>query len=328
VQTISVTATVSGGTFTITVVETGETTAPIPFGSTAAAIQTALEALATVDPGDILCSGGPLPATPVVMTYSGQFAGRDVVLATISSALLTGGGSYNAVATTPGADTVVDVPAVPAGAVFGNVYLDSSFAGIGVTQLLYCYEMELSIGERMGRIRPINKSKSSDAVVDIADQEHTLALTLGRNAVADAQLAKLRAGTRVFPRVEWEGDTISGANKYLFQVDSCLIYSEVGMPDNVQDASTREFTGMIAIDAIMRDQREGPQRKTREYPRLALSERSRRAVIWQPDRAAGCHPAHQPQLRRRRPAGDRLLCQPPDRGVGPAGSERAQRGDE
>ena len=144
----------------------------------------------------------------------------------------------------------VDVPAVPAGAVFGNVYLDPTWAGLGVTQLLYCYEMELAIGERMGRIRPINKSKSSDAVVDVADQEHELTLTLGRNAVADAQLAKLRAGTRVFPRVEWEGDVISGANKYLFQVDTCLIYSEVGMPDNVQDASTREFTGRIAIDPV------------------------------------------------------------------------------
>ena len=148
------------------------------------------------------------------------------------------------------AGTVTDVPAVPAGAVFGNIFLDNTWAGLGTTQLLYAYEMELAIGERMGRIRPINKSKSSDGVVDISDQEHTLALTLGRNAVADAQLAKLRAGQQVFPRVQWEGDIIAATDRYLFEVDCCLIYSEVGMPDNVQEASTREFTGRIAIDPV------------------------------------------------------------------------------
>lgn len=250
VQTITAVPTVSGGTYTITVVETGETTAAIAYNAAAGVVQTALEALASIEPGDIVVGGGPLPGTPMTLTYGGIFAGRNVAQITVGSGSLTGGGSYAPTTTTPGSDAISDVPAVPAGAVLGNVFLDTTWAGLGATQLLYAYDMDLSIGERMARVRPINKSKSSDTVIDVGDQEHTLDLTLGRNAVADTQLARLRAGTKVFPRVQWEGDTISGANKYLLNIDACVIYTGIGMPEDTDNVSTKTFNSRLAIDDV------------------------------------------------------------------------------
>lgn len=247
-QTLTITGTPTGGTFTITAY--GETTAPIAYNASAATVLTALLALNAFEPGDLATGGGTLPGTPVTIDFAGAYAATDVPLMTASGALLTGGTTPAAAIaqTTAGADAVTDIPAVPAGAVHGNVYLDTTWAGLGSTQLLYAYEMGLSIGERMERVRPINKSKSSDGVIDMSDQEHTITLMLGRNAVADAQLAKLRAGTRSFVRAEWLGDLISGANSYLAQFDSTVIYQEAGEPDDVDGVHAREFTGRLAID--------------------------------------------------------------------------------
>jgi len=248
-ETVTITGTPSAGTFTLTF--NGETTATIVYNATAAAVQTALEALPSIEPGDIVAAGGPFPGTAVTLTFTGAYAGQNVVNVTATGSF-TGGTTPTiaVVQTTPGSDTVTDIAAVPAGAVAGNVYLDTTWAGLGATQLLYAYEMGINIGERMERVRPINKSKSSDGVVDMSDQEHTITLMLGRNTVADAQLAKLRNGTRSFCRAEWEGDIISGANPYRARFDSCLIYSEAGEPDDVDGVHAREYTGRLAIDPV------------------------------------------------------------------------------
>lgn len=248
-QTLTITGTPTGGDFTITAF--GETTDDIAYNATANDVRDALLALNAFETGDIVVAGGALPGTPVTITFAGYYAGENVALMTTTDSLTGGTAPESAIVqTTPGADGVVDVPAIPAGAVQGNVYLDTTWAGLGGTQLLYCYEMGVQIGERMERVRPINKSKSSDAVIDVSDQEHMITLMLGRNAVADAQLAKLRAGTPSFVRAEWEGDLISGGNDYLQQIDASVIYQEAGEPDDVDGVHAREFSGRLAIDPI------------------------------------------------------------------------------
>ena len=59
-----------GGTFTLTF--QGQTTAPIAYNATAAAIQSALEALAIVDPGDVLVTGGPVNTANVTVAWRGR----------------------------------------------------------------------------------------------------------------------------------------------------------------------------------------------------------------------------------------------------------------
>lgn len=65
-----------GGQFLMTF--GGSTTAAIDFNSTAAQIQAALEALPNINPGDVLVTGGPLPGTPFVVEFKGQYANSNV----------------------------------------------------------------------------------------------------------------------------------------------------------------------------------------------------------------------------------------------------------
>lgn len=250
VQTITKTGTVSGGDYTITIVETGETTATIAYDANTAAIQAAIDLLPkVVAGGGIVVGGGPISTTPATLTYSGgEFLGQNVAACTVDSSGLTGGGTYDVTTTTPGDDEVYDIPAVLAGAVEGNVYLNDTWNDLGAAQLLYCYEMGISIGERMNRVRPINKSKSSDTTIDANDQEHMITLMLGRNAVSDAQLAKLRDGDFVFPRIEWVGDPINNDEDYLVQFDTSVLYQEIGEPDDQDGVLAHEFSGRLAID--------------------------------------------------------------------------------
>lgn len=248
-QTVTITGTPTGGTFTLT--WNGETTATIAHNATAAAVQTALEGLSQIDPGDVIVGGGPGPGTPYTVDFTGIYAGQNVNAMTAAHTF-TGGTSPNVAVTTttPGADAVSDVPLVPGGAVQGNGYLDTTWAGLGTTQQLYLYKSELNITERMGRVMPTNKSLSSDGVTSMAEQDHSLAWTLGQNATLDAQLANLRGATKVMARSEWEGDTISGANKYRMRIDTALDWSEMGEPENAQEALARKLMGALVIDQV------------------------------------------------------------------------------
>lgn len=90
-QTVTVTGGPTGGSFTLTLA--GQTTAAIAWNATAAAVQTALEALSNVNVGDVTVTGGPAPGTPHVVTFGGQYAGEDMPAMTASGASLTGGTS-------------------------------------------------------------------------------------------------------------------------------------------------------------------------------------------------------------------------------------------
>ncbi|MGW0865742.1 phage tail tube protein [Streptomyces sp. NPDC002611] len=102
VQQVAITGGPTGGTYTLSF--NGQTTASIPYNASAATVQSALEALSNITDGDVVCSGGPHPGTPVVVTFGGQYRGEDVPQMTGSAASLTGGTSpaVNVTTTTPG----------------------------------------------------------------------------------------------------------------------------------------------------------------------------------------------------------------------------------
>lgn len=98
VQTVTVTGVPTGGTFTLTFGT--QTTAAIAYNATAAAVKTALEALSNVGVGDVTTTGGALPGTAVVVTFTGAFSGIDVPQLTATATLT--GGTTPAVAVTTG----------------------------------------------------------------------------------------------------------------------------------------------------------------------------------------------------------------------------------
>jgi hypothetical protein len=102
VQTITVTGTPAGGTFTLTL--NSATTSAIAYNAAASAVQTALEALSTVGTGNVVVTGGPGPGTAWIATFGGALSSQNVTLMTASGALLTGGSSptVSVAHTTPG----------------------------------------------------------------------------------------------------------------------------------------------------------------------------------------------------------------------------------
>lgn len=87
-QTITITGTPTGGSFTITF--GGETTAAIPYNATAAQVKAALLALPSLVYGDIEVTGGPGPGTPWVVEFMGRYSGMAVAAMTTTDSL-TGG---------------------------------------------------------------------------------------------------------------------------------------------------------------------------------------------------------------------------------------------
>ena len=90
-QSVTVTGAPTGGTFTLTI--DGQTTAGIAYNAAASAVQTALEGLSNINPGDVTVTGsagGPYTVTFVWGESAGR-VGRDVPQMTASGASLTGG---------------------------------------------------------------------------------------------------------------------------------------------------------------------------------------------------------------------------------------------
>lgn len=109
VQTVTITGTPTGGTYTLTF--SGQTTTAIPYNATAAQVKAALEALSNIAAGEVTVTGGPHPGTAMSVTFSGQFLGDDVAAMTASAASLTGGTTPAVVIATPtagGAATATD----------------------------------------------------------------------------------------------------------------------------------------------------------------------------------------------------------------------------
>lgn len=100
VQSIAITGTPTGGTFTLSF--KGQTTAPIAWNASAATVQAALRLLGRV--GAVTCAGGALPGTPVSVTFTGKNALQDVPLLSINTAALTGGTPVGAVTVTTQGD--------------------------------------------------------------------------------------------------------------------------------------------------------------------------------------------------------------------------------
>lgn len=115
VQTVAVTGTATGGTFTLT--WNGLTTTPIAYNATASAVQAALAAL--TGGSTIAASGGPLP-TAVVVTFPARL--RQVALTANGSALVGTTPAVTVTQTTPGTQSTPAAFAVPsAGAGWADV---------------------------------------------------------------------------------------------------------------------------------------------------------------------------------------------------------------
>lgn len=136
VQTIDLGAATAG---TITITFDGETTAAIAFNATAATVETALEALSNINPGDVTVTGGPLPGT-ITLTFGGQYAGTNVPEVTVTPSGLTGG-TVTVATTVEGGGAVSDGREVNTGHLFATVAYDTASTGDVAAALFWSGEV-------------------------------------------------------------------------------------------------------------------------------------------------------------------------------------------
>lgn len=128
VQTVTITGSPTGGTFTLT--WSGQTTTAIAWNATAATVQAALIALSNIGVGDVVVTGGPGPATAYTVTFAGALSDQDVAQMTAAHSFT--GGTTPAIAVTTTTAGAVDTDEVGIGHLFATVGLDAnSTADIG-----------------------------------------------------------------------------------------------------------------------------------------------------------------------------------------------------
>jgi hypothetical protein len=168
VQRATITGIPTGGTFTLTF--SGSTTTAIPFNATAATVQTALEALDNIGPGDVVVSGGPGPVTPYTLTFGGNLASSNQPQMTTAHTF-TGG-------TTP----AIAITTITAGVGV------KSFGGVGnetVTQVFGAYQgIECQLNGGIDNFRDIAQRVLENGEYRVVDG--ALAATLATTATATA----------------------------------------------------------------------------------------------------------------------------------------------
>lgn len=164
VQTISLTGSPTGGTFTLTY--DGQTTGNIAYDATAATVQTALLALSNIDAGEVVVTGGPGPSTPWVVTFGGDLQGTNVNAITGADALT--GGTTPAVSvaeTTPGVAGATDGRGTAVGFLFETVDV-SNLEGTDLTgEIVVPMLIEGFINESL---LPTNHGLDAAAKVELA----------------------------------------------------------------------------------------------------------------------------------------------------------------
>jgi hypothetical protein len=186
-QTVTITGTPTGGTFTLTY--SGQTTASIAYNANASAVQTALEALSNITPGDVAVTGGPGPGTPWVVTFQGSLAATDVTQMTTTGSL-TGGSSPAIAVTTTTPGTGVELATLPAG------WSDLGWTSTdGVT---YGRTTEVSEVNSFGSVEPTRSDVTRDTITMQCVAQQTSLLTLGLYTGADTSALTADASSGEF----------------------------------------------------------------------------------------------------------------------------------
>lgn len=170
---------------------------------------------------------------------------------TIDGALLSQAIEDDHDLTSSGVDTL---PLVPMEAGQIDVYLDTTSAGLGTTQLTHAYSGEFSIKDRFGPSWTLNSSLTSFAEHVETEPSVGLTLLLAADAQGMGLLANMRAGDTRFVRVQWTGpqiyDMTSGDDiVYLFQLDMAVRVLEPKPWDDEDGVYAIEWPFQIVADA-------------------------------------------------------------------------------
>lgn len=110
------------------------------------------------------------------------------------------------------------VPIIPSQV---NVYMDTTSAGLGTTQLTRAFSVNFGISSRFGGVWPLDSSQASYAGFIETQPDTSFELVMEADTVGEGLLAAMRADTAKFFRVRALGAIIETTVKYGFQLDVC-----------------------------------------------------------------------------------------------------------
>lgn len=146
---------------------------------------------------------------------------------------------------------VTEVPMVPVRANTYDVYLDTTWAGLGTTKLLALYATEVSFGAKYGPDWVVNSALASfSELMEQEEIDYTQSLTVGFDATAEGLIGAALQGGMRFVRVASTGPDINGTDSYSLQVDTAVVLNptDVGSAPN-SPAVVVNFDGTLQVDA-------------------------------------------------------------------------------
>jgi hypothetical protein len=225
----------TGGTFTVTV--NGQTTSAVAENASAATLQTALEALSNVAPGDVTVTGSA--GGPYTITWAAALANTNITI-TADGTSLTGGAS-TATMTTTQQGGITDIACVPILAGQVDVYMDTTGAGVGTTKLVTDFAAEWSIAGLRGPVWVLNSALTSYKESVALRPDASFSLELGNDSTSRALVDDMRAGTTKFVEIRATGGLIEAGQNYSLKIQMAGQVNEAPSAGDRDGASTLPF---------------------------------------------------------------------------------------
>lgn len=219
------------GNFTLT--HSGNTTANISFNATAAQVQAALEALASIGTGNVeveattAAGAGNLTvaANVYTITFKRALASQAVTLTGTFTAL-TPSGSIAIAAGTVGAGPTLLTP-VPILGKQVSVYMDAAHGNLGTTKLTRVFSGEIGYENRYGPVWPVDAANASFASMVELKPSAMFSMKMAADDVGMGLLTTMRAGDTKYIRWEAEGDIIASTYPYRLRFDMAVKVKDV-----------------------------------------------------------------------------------------------------
>jgi hypothetical protein len=203
---LSTTGTVSGGTFTLDV--DGDTTGNLDWDSTAAEVQAALAALASVGAGNVFVKG-TLAGDDMIVVFGGTLFGTNVDDIVVDNTLITGGGTVVATNLQQGA-TVTDVELVTIPSRSYDIYVATAdgdlpadfVSGAHATQLTRAKRVAYSLPERFNPGKYVRSDTDSfDAIIELPIEGSQVTLNIMANDIGREFLSHMKEGQKLYVMV-------------------------------------------------------------------------------------------------------------------------------
>lgn len=218
----------------------GQTTAGVAFDATASELQTALEALSNVNPGDVLCTGGPWPDDPILVEFAGQYAQTNVAAITATDDFDVG----DVTITSPTAGTPpTELPETPIQATEWSCYIDDVSGSLGTTKATRVISVSTSDSDRFGPVWVVDQAQDSYVATVETDPTSEITVMLQANAYARALFSTMRAGASKFVRLEAVGPVIGGGINHRLRFDMHMKVTDISRFQDQDGVYAIQFTG-------------------------------------------------------------------------------------